>query len=153
MKRIYDKLRLCQLDPEQSKARLDYWFTVTHGSMSHTAFRTQEALMLWLEERGLKLTEELAEHGEWKPQKIEGRYVSHMHHNYTEFYGLKDDAEEVRKLSNGSYTLGLITTDAEGIKTVNYLAPASFRHTFDYRKTYEMRNRGIGKAQYGGISR
>ena len=153
MKRIYDKLRLCQIDLEQSKKRLNYWFIVTHGSMSHTAFRTQEALMLWLEERGLKLTEELAERGEHKPQKIEGKYLSHMHHDYSEFYGLMGDAEEVRKLSNGSYTLGLITTDADGVKTVNYLAPASYRPTFDYKKTYKMRNQGIGKAQYGGISR
>ena len=121
--------------------------------MSHTAFRTQEALMLWLEERGLKLTEELAEQGEWKPQKIEGEYVDHMHLDYDGFYRLVGDAEEVRKLSNGSYTLGLITTDDEGIKTVHYLAPARYRHTFDYRKTYKLREQGIGIAGYAGISR
>jgi hypothetical protein len=89
-----------------------------------------------MDERGLKLTEELAEHGEWKPQKIEGEYKSRMHLSYVDFYSLFDEAIHTRKLSNGKYTLGLITTDEDGTKTVHYLNPnCHYRPDFDYAES------------------
>jgi hypothetical protein len=57
--------------------------------------------------------------------------------SYDEFYAL--DGERSRDLSNGDWTLAIITKDEQGIKTVHTLNPnCRDRPVFDYRESRAM---------------
>jgi len=134
MQREFANLRVCHLNEERQKL-IGYKFTVTEGATSHTAFRYRSSLLRWLDQRGLDLTEDLEE-GEC--QKIVGKYKSHMHLSYADFYQHFDSAHHTKLLSNGKWTLGLITTDDDGIKTVHHLNPnCIYRPTFNYQECRE----------------
>ncbi|WP_372395283.1 hypothetical protein ABMY26_06655 (plasmid) [Azospirillum sp. HJ39] len=126
-------LHLCALNEEQHGRTCDYWYTVTtHGFTPHTAFRRKAALIRWLDERGLTVDGDIPEPGTWGYFKITGTYRTAMHWSYDEFFGLQ--GEETKVLSNGRYTLGIITTDDDGVKVVHNLNPnCRHRPEFDYR--------------------
>lgn len=117
----HNSLTLVTLDPEGHAKTCNYWFLVLSGSMSHTAFEKPEQLTRYLKERGLELTAPLPDTGTYSYQKLAGAYREQCHMSYDEFYALK--GERIRQLSNADYTLGIVTTDADGVKTVHYLNP------------------------------
>ena len=132
-------LWLCCLTPEQHERTCNYWYTVTtFGSTPHTAFTRRQALLNWLQERGLELSSELPEvRGTFASQRIIGTYRTETHLSYDEFFALK--GERTRDLSNGDYTLAIITTGEDGIKTVHTLNPNCHdRPVFDYRTSRDI---------------
>jgi hypothetical protein len=114
---------LACLDPEWHERTCSYWYTVTSGARAHTAFRSAKELMTWLSERGLKLMDTLpGERGIYKAIRVEGTYreASYMD---TDAFNAIIPLLEIAELSNGHYTLGKVTEDEQGIRTVHYLNP------------------------------
>ncbi|MFE5290182.1 hypothetical protein ACFRAQ_34885 [Nocardia sp. NPDC056611] len=119
----YGSLSVCSLTPEQHERTCGYWYTVTCGAMAHTAFRSVEELREWLDSHGLKLVNPLPEERgvhSWGP--IEGRYRSAMYMDIAQFMAV-DPLLMIPQMSNGRYTLGKITEDEDGVRTVHYLNP------------------------------
>jgi len=142
MRRINKSLHLCVLDQKQHEQTCNYWYTITERGMSHTAFRTEQGLMRYLDERGLKLTEPLTSPGVFSWQRIEGQYAEEAHlypDEVDEFYTLKTIVT-TKDLSNGDYTLALITED-NGLRTVHTLNPnVKDRPIFDYFDSHKEMN-------------
>jgi hypothetical protein len=138
--RTYSNLQVTSLNPEQHERTCGYWYTVTTGAMAHTAFATRAGLDRWMEERGLSLERELPEKGEWGSSRIVGEYreASYLH-DADDFHALRPIIA-TPELSNGDYTLGLITEE-DGIRTVHYLNPnVRTRLVYDYTRTRALVN-------------
>jgi hypothetical protein len=139
----YGNLYAITLTPEGHEKTCGYWFVVRNGTMSHTAFETRAGLDRWLTERGLTLKNDLPEAGTFGTTRIMGEYRTAMHGEFVsddyrdgtgegDFYSLPWIAATA-KMSNGQYTLALITEE-DGIRIVNYLNPnVKTRVVFDYR--------------------
>lgn len=145
-KTTYGNLWACSLTADQHERTCGYWFTVLSGACAHTAFATRAGLDRWLAERGLSLESELPEAGTSGTSRITGTYVTESHGVFItddwrdgmgpgEFYSLTP-VEATAVLSNGAYTLGLITQDSAGVRTVHSLNPnVRDRVVFDYAAT------------------
>jgi hypothetical protein len=134
-------LRVSHLDYYSHKRTCGYWYTVTAGSFSHTAFATRAGLDRYLAERGLSLATPLhtgdtvddISHAE-----IIGTYREESHlHDAATFQQIQ--GERTRTLSNGDWVEAIITTDPDGIRTVHTLNPnVRDRLVFDYRESCKM---------------
>jgi Flp pilus assembly pilin Flp len=136
-------MTLCCLTGKQHQNTCNYWYAVRDDVIwPHTAFTTREALMLWLNERGLKLTEPLPEErGTWQYQKIIGTYSRNMIIDRGEFDALQGPT--TTELSNGDYTSAKITDDQDGNKVINYLNPnVRGRLVYNYDATRNARDAG-----------
>lgn len=134
MTELYDRLHLITLDRDQHLSTCGYWYLVQSRCRAHTAFARRESLVHWLEERGLKLTKPLPDHGTHSVQEIEGAYRVSAHLSYDEFFSLLGD--RTRTMSNGDYTLAIITSDADGLRTVHHLNPnCRDRPTFNHAES------------------
>jgi hypothetical protein len=147
-KQVYDKLQAWVLTPESHARTCGFWFTVTNGSMAHTAFATRAGLDRWLRERGLSLENDLPEAETFGTARITGQYRTESHGEF-----LSDDYHDgmgegdfyslcpiviTAAMSNGDYTLALITEE-EGVRTVHTLNPnVRTRFVFDRKKTDEL---------------
>jgi hypothetical protein len=130
---VYASLWATSLTPEFHEKTCGYWFIVTNGAAAHTAFATRAGLDRWISERGLALKDELADAGTVSNARITGTYRTVMH---GEFSPSEDDPYRMTEgdwpppdpvlatavMSNGQYTLGLITED-DGVRTVHTLNP------------------------------
>lgn len=117
----YSDFWLDCLDPEFHRQTCGYWYTITSGSMAHTAFVTSKDLMAWLEKRGLRLSDELpTERGTYKSIYIEGTYRRASYMNVGAFRAVVP-LLKIAELENARYTLGKVTQDADGFRTVHYL--------------------------------
>lgn len=136
----YSGLSLISLNQTAHARTCGYWYLIqSYGCTAHTAFATRAALIRWLDERGLTMTAELPAHGEHSVQQLAGSYRSQMHGGCDEFAAL--DGERTKILSNGEYTLGIITRDADGTRTEHYLNPnCRDRPVFDYWQTRAVYN-------------
>ena len=94
--------------------------------------------MRWLEERGLSVPDPMPEHTTHGVLPICGTYRQRMHITCAEFDLLI--GQRTRTLSNGEWTLAIITTDSDNLRTVHTLNPnVRDRPVFDYaesRATY-----------------
>jgi hypothetical protein len=145
-KQIHGNLYATSLTPESHEKTCGYWFTVTSGGTAHTAFATRAGLDRWLSERGLSLERDLPEGGTFGLSRITGKYRTESHGEFTgeghhmgegDFYTLRPVAATAA-LSNGYYTLALITEE-DGIRTVHTLNPnVKTRVVFDHGKTDEL---------------
>ena len=146
----FDKLHCTKLDAEQHERHGPYWFIVTNGAMSHTAFATRAGLDRWLGERGLSLETDLPMTSDkHATTRITGEYRTVMHGGpdlpWTDpdrYPGMSegDDWEKLAPvlvtvaMSNGRYTLALITEE-DGIRYVHTLNPnVKTRVEFDWRR-------------------
>lgn len=127
-------LYICPLSPEWNKKTCNYWYLVYAGSYNHTAFESQAGLLRWATERNLKIVDPLPEHMKGGDSiKVEGSYRTLSHSSYDEFFCLEDVVVKTKTLSNGDYTLALITEDSDGVRTVHTLNPnCKFRPVYDY---------------------
>ncbi len=117
----YSNFWLTCLDPEWHERTCNYWYTVTSGALAHTAFRTAEELTTWLDERGLRLTDTLPkERGTYKAIRVEGSYRKASYLDVDSFNAIHP-IREIAVLDNAQYTLGKVTEDEDGIRTVHYL--------------------------------
>jgi hypothetical protein len=148
----YDKLFATSLTAEQHEQHGPYWYIVTNGSMSHTAFETRAGLDRWMEERGLALEGELPAAGTWGTARVLYGYREAMHGEFLtddyadgmgpgEFYSLRW-VLATAAMSNGQYTLALATEDSAGVRTVHTLNPnVRGRVVFDWRAMREVHPR------------
>lgn len=119
---VYSAFWLTCLDPEWHERTCGYWYTVTSGAQSHTAFATAEELMQWLNERGLRLTDSLPEEcGTYKAIRVEGTYKRASYMDVETFEAIVP-LLTVAEMSNAQYTLGKVTEE-QGVRTVHYLNP------------------------------
>lgn len=131
----YTRMQVTALTPEWHEKTCNYWYTVTCGAMAHTAFTTKRGLTRWMDERALRLDGELPEErGEFATMRVIGEYLSSSHgkNSPTEDQPYRMVADDewstlrpvviTAEMSNGRYTLALITED-DGIRTVHYLNP------------------------------
>jgi hypothetical protein len=118
-----------------------YFYTVTNGATSHTAFRSMKALIDWLHLLNLELATPLpAYRSENCSIEIKGEYFDVAHMGYDEFFGLPAIAE-TRTMSNGDYTLGRITADEDGIRTIHTLNPnCKHRPVYDYAESAKLKD-------------
>lgn len=131
-------LHVAALDPVVHERTCGYWYAVTSRAMAHTAFTTRAGLDRWLRERNLKLRDYLPERGEFGHSAIDGAYYEHPHLDVDEFEAILP-VLLTPVMSNGDYTLGLVSEDMDGIRTVHYLNPnVKTRLVFDYKRTREL---------------
>ena len=131
-------LSVASLDRDCHERTCSYWYTVTSGATAHTAFATRAGLDRWLSDRGLVLECELPEHGEIGTSRIVGTYRERSYLDAAEFDNLRP-LLATAVLSNGDYTLGLITEDDDGTRIVHHLNPnVRTRLVFDRRRTREV---------------
>ena len=127
---LHNKLDVICITPEQHEKTCGYWYLVQQRSTSHTAFRTKEGLLNWLNERGLKLADTLpANRGDYKVIKINGSYYDNM-----TFEPLPDGVE-IKQMDNADYTRATIT-EYEGLNVINFQnCNVKDRKVFDYFQT------------------
>lgn len=125
---------LIVLDKEGNERTCNYWYLLqTSACVSHTAFRTRHALVRWFNERGLPVPENLPEPGEHHVLHVPGKYRK----TYCDMETLtRVNGESIKVLDNAEYTLGKVTTDADGLRTV-YVPNCNHRDRvkFDYWAT------------------
>lgn len=146
-KQVHGNLWASSLTQEAHERTCGYWFTVTSGACAHTAFTTRAGLDRWLSERGLALEGELPEAGTWGNTRIVGTYCAESHGDFvSDDYrdGMVEDEAwhslepvlATAALSNGDYTMALITEDAGGVRTVHTLNPnVRTRVVYDRKNT------------------
>lgn len=115
-------LILCCLTAQQHERTCDYWYTVIHSTgTAHTAFTTAEELHEWLEPRGLTLTTDLpAERGTPAVIHILGTYHTTSHLDVNRFLAI-EPIQMIPVMDNAEYTLGKITADPHGTRTIHHL--------------------------------
>jgi len=70
-----DGLSLSQVPKDRADQTCgNYYYLVSKGAMSFTAFHTKYGFLRWLNARGLKLTQPLVPRGEKQHQRIDGHY-------------------------------------------------------------------------------
>lgn len=133
---VYDNLTVIAFDERLHARSCNYWYAVQNNHAAHTAFETRAGLLRWLSDRGLSVNEaELPVAPAWGWVNVTGKYVAAHHLSYDAFYALPA-IMETKVMSNGDYTLGRITADADGVRTVHELnVNCKHRPVFDYRAT------------------
>jgi hypothetical protein len=112
----------------------NYWCVVESECRAHTAFRTPGGAMRWMQERGLALSEPVTEEGPYSYQRLIGSYREALHCSYDVFYSLV--GTRTREMSNGSYTMAIITNDEDGLRTVHTLnCNCADRPVYDYAES------------------
>ncbi len=126
----FTDLFVCRLSRESRSRTCGYWFVVTSGTTSHTAFRTRRGLDLWLSRLGLELTGPLDKAGD--QCRIEGEY----RRVYIPAETLdRMNGEKIRTLHNGDYVDGMIVR-CGGETTLYVSHPGVLKH--DYRESQRM---------------
>jgi hypothetical protein len=111
---------------------MGYWYTVEHNFMAYTAFETFEGLSNWMAERGLNFSQELPPAKTYQMQSLIGEFYDHMHRHEETFLPL--EGHKTKVMSNGSYTLAVVTVDDNGCRVVNYLNPNCNRINYDWQE-------------------
>ena len=70
----HNNMWICSLDADQKSRTCGYWYTVTCGSMAHTAFETRDAALAWMHALGLSIDGELPQEGTHGSFRINGEY-------------------------------------------------------------------------------
>ena len=131
MNGTFGNLQVCSLTEEQHRNTCGYWYTVTSGVYAHTAFATERGLLRWLQERGLELAEPLPARGTFSWQFIQGAYSQASTMDEEAFAALS--GERITVLDNGDYTVGVVTRDEAGHRTVHHLnCNVKSRQVFDH---------------------
>lgn len=137
--RTYEGLTICSLTQEQHERTCGYWYTVQSRATAHTAFRTKAQALRWLAQLGLTIANELPEAGTHSFQPIAGSYRRSSHMDVAAFAELQ--GETVPCLDNAQYTKGIITLDADDLRTLHHLNCNVEREIYDYRLTREAEER------------
>ena len=128
----YNNLYLFIQDSEKKPIGCGYYYIVTCGAMSHTAFRTKKALKYWLKTTGLRI----GRRGKWRGTiNLKGSYQEGMEMlNTDEFFIKHAGKKPYYALCNGEYSIGFIEQTDEG-NILYYQNPNTDRMILDYKKT------------------
>jgi hypothetical protein len=141
MTQEYKDLFCHRLNEQQHGQTCGYWFTVRQSSFAHTAFGTRDGLDRWLSERGLSLKDELPEPG--TSSRIIGSYRQTSHMVEDAAIVEQIDGIKTRVMSNGHWVVGVIVTDADGVKHIHACNPnVKNRTVFDYIESRWMMGSG-----------
>jgi hypothetical protein len=133
----HGNLSLATYDESMRERHGSNWCAVQSDHRAHVAFRKPRSLMRWIEERGLSLSDPLPAEGLYSYQRLIGSYRETSHCSYDVFYSLI--GKRTRTLSNGSFTMAIITIDADGLQTVHTLnCNLADRPVYDYAESAEM---------------
>jgi hypothetical protein len=116
-----------------------YYYIVTKGAMSHTAFRTKRALKIWLKDSGLTLGKRtwtktsIILNGEYRRQ-----YSFLGHFEFIKEYG---HLESMFVLDNGDWVIGFIEKTEEG-RIWHLQNPNAQRVPFDYQAVNHFLEKG-----------
>jgi len=116
---------------DQSKPAVGcgYFFLITTGAMSHTAFRTKKALKTWLKLTGLKIGRRSG-----RQIKLIGNYTRNLEmSNMAEFYAKYGKHEPFYALDNGQYSIGFCERKETG-NILHIQNPNTDRPVLDYFK-------------------
>lgn len=136
----YDRLHLCCLDADSRGAGRPYWYIVTNGTTAHTAFRTREALLLWLGQRGLSLSTPLPPDRTFGGGDIIGEYTRALVMCDAPDW-LCVSGEEYPEMDNGEYTLAKWDAEAKTLSVVN--CNCRWRTVLPHRETELALDRGV----------
>lgn len=130
----YKNLSWCSLTQEQHAKTCGYWYTVMSSGTSHTAFATRESFLSWAGRLGLTVDAAViplagthgygAIGGEYRRAShigthADGDPLSAYVGGYDEFFALR--GERIRCMDNADVTLGIITVDDDGVRTLHHL--------------------------------
>lgn len=126
----YNKLTFISITPEQHARTCGYWYLVQNNHAPYKAFATLAAFYRWADERELSI-DTVPTHGVYSYQPITGQFREACYMDANALEAIQ--GVETRQLDNAAYTLGKITTDADGVRTVHYLnCNVKTRPVFDY---------------------
>jgi len=145
----YKNLRVCRLTDEQKSRTCGYRYTVTSENTALTAFRTREHLDAWLALLGLTLEQPIPGQDDGPDAHGSSRIIGTYRRR-----GCLSDADqaafwaargvEIRCMDNADCTLGKVTADADGVRTVWHLNPnVRDRPVFNYRESCALEDRGV----------
>ena len=117
--RTYKDFLVTHLTAEQHARTCNYWYVVRTDGTAHTAFRTLRGLLAWCKTHGLP--EPVGIGGHAATVELKGAYQEEMYMDRESFDAIQ--GKHIIKLSNGSYTLGKVTSDTNGVCTVHYCNP------------------------------
>ncbi len=131
MKTEFNKLQLFIQDKDKEPIGCGYYYIVTNGSGSHTAFRTKKALNVWLKNTAIKI----GKRGYWSGVvHLEGQYTSAMEMlNNDEFFAKHAGQKTYFALCNGAYSIGFIEETPNG-NVLYHQNPNTDRFILDYNK-------------------
>lgn len=133
----YDRLSVRLLTPEQHEKSCNYWYVVESRMTAHTAFNKRANLLAWLSLRGLEIEGLLPPQGEFAWLNVNGIYRRALHTDPAVFDQIS--GIETRIMDNAKYTLGRITEDLDGIRTVHLLnINVNSRVEFDYEESQRL---------------
>lgn len=120
-----------------------YFYTVTTGAATaHTAFRTRAALLHFLELYGLTAPQDIPEPGARAfSMPLAGSYREVMHMDGDALDTLT--GRRVRHMNNGAYTLGIVVTADDGIRTVHVLNPNVLRVVYHHAESRLLEDAGL----------
>jgi hypothetical protein len=134
----HKNLRIVGQTDEMRARGCGYYYAITCGSFSHTAFDTEAGLNRWAADRGLTVPA-----GALDNRGVFG--VFPIAESYRTSNVVTDDPADVeqsadgfftRAMSNGAYVVANIVTDPDGIRRVRTLNPnVRTRQTFDYAES------------------
>ena len=116
--RDFDGFAIYALDDDQHEQTCGYWYTVTHRSQAHTAFKTRAGLLRWLADRNLVPDGDVPAEKSRQMVYVPGGYSECCHMSART---LPPDwaGPESRQMDNARYTLSRLVTDG-GRVTVHY---------------------------------
>lgn len=116
-----------------------YYYTITTYCTAHTAFKTTEAMKLWLNQTGLKIGKRM-----WgRAVRLTGTYFTDMVMlNNARFFAEYGQLEAIRWLSNGDYIIGFLERRENG-NIIHYQNPNTNRLVLDYRKAENALAQGL----------
>ncbi|MFD4356831.1 hypothetical protein ACFWPX_30065 [Nocardia sp. NPDC058518] len=134
--REYAHMSLQCLTERQRENSCGYWYTITDKATAHTAFRVNMDLHEWLETRNLSLAADIPSTvGEHKVIEVIGTYRTMSYYQATGEFLAIEPLVCIPFLNNGEYTIGKITEDTDGTRTVHYLNPNDRNGVYPFHRT------------------
>lgn len=127
----YSNLFFACLDQESHERTCGYWYTVTAGAVSCTAFRTLPEFFEWLTTYGLSLEVGPGwRSGEAEGGVIAGSFCRASHRDVDAFMAI-EPILWIPVLDNGRWTLGKVTEE-NGERTVHFINVNDRRGVFPW---------------------
>jgi hypothetical protein len=118
-----DSLSLTQVTKDRADQTCGpYYYLVTTGAMSFTAFCTKYGFLRWLNSRGLSLTQPLVPKGEFQHQRLEGHYyeASLPIDEFNALAAERESSPDLFQLNNARYLHAHLETATDGAVIITH---------------------------------
>lgn len=111
-----------------------YWYTITSAATATTAFRSREELMEWADDLGLEFASTVPDPN---PENavgiaIGGLYRRASHMDVATWQALSDVVLYRPEIDNAEHTVGAVTVDPDGHRTVHLINVNSRQGVFPF---------------------